>query len=202
MNEVGEKLKSLRLLNDITLQELSETSGVSKSLLSQIERGASVPTVSRLQKIAEAFGLSMSAFFAEVEAKANGDNGSGKRNTDLPAAVFREEVKPIIVRKNQRKKLITPWGATMEMLCPDLQHKLELIYLHYPVGSKAENTYAHQGEECGHIIKGCLKGRIGDEDITLEAGDSVYYASTIPHQWYNDGDSEVVAIWAVTPPSF
>jgi len=191
--EIGEKVKALRVTSRITLNELSEKSGVSKSLLSQIERNISVPTVTTLQKIANAFRIPISSMFSE--------------NNDVtqPAAAHRSDMSSgglTVVRKGGRKKLIMPWGAWQEMLCPDLRHKIEFIYLHYPVGTKVEEFYTHDGEECGIVLEGRFRAVIGDQEIILEAGDSIYYDSSIPHRWENSGETEATAIWAITPPSF
>ncbi len=105
-----------------------------------------------------------------------------------------------VVRKQQRKKIYMPWGATMEMLCPDLHHKVEFMYFIYPPGTKVEEQYAHEGEECGMILEGTFAGVVGDQEIILEAGDSVYFDSAVPHRWENIGDKEVRAVWVVTPP--
>lgn len=189
--ELGEKLKALRLQNQMTLDELSQKSKVSKSLLSQIERNISVPTVTTLQKIAIAFGVPISSLFSENE-----NFGSVSSNQSVNADCI------VVVQKGRRKKLIMPWGAWQEMLCPDLRHKIEFIFLHYPVGAKVEEFYSHDGEECGIVLEGRYKGTIGDQEIILEAGDSIYYDSSIPHRWENAGETEVKAIWAITPPSF
>jgi transcriptional regulator with XRE-family HTH domain len=191
--EIGEKVKTLRRANRVTLNELSEKSGVSKSLLSQIERSISVPTVTTLQKIADAFDIPISRMFSE---DSDGAPAEGLNRADAKAG------SPIVVRKGRRKKLVMPWGAWQEILCPDLRHKIEFIFLHYPVGTRVEEFYTHQGEECGVVLQGAFKGIIGDQEIILEAGDSIYFDSSIPHRWENAGDTEVMAIWAITPPSF
>jgi quercetin dioxygenase-like cupin family protein len=95
-----------------------------------------------------------------------------------------------------------PWGATYEMLCPDMQHRIEFLSITYPVGGGSEDFYSHDGEECGVVVEGRFRGIVGDQEFVLEAGDSVYYASSIPHRWENAGDVEAKAIWAITPPSF
>jgi mannose-6-phosphate isomerase-like protein (cupin superfamily) len=107
-----------------------------------------------------------------------------------------------VVRRGHRKKIVMRWGGLYEMLCPDLRHKIEFIYLHYPVGAKAQEFYSHEGEECGVVLEGEFKGVIGDETVVLGPGDSIYYDSSIPHRWQNVGETEVQAIWAITPPSF
>ena len=196
MKELGEKIKILRKQSRMTLQELSDRSHVSKSLLSQIERGISVPTVTKLQKIAQALRLNMSELFLEIETDRN-HNGDG-----LSVLAADKSNLPIVVRKRQRKKMITPWGAVHEMLSPDLQHKIEFILIQQPVGTRVSELYAHEGEECGLVLEGRFKGLFGEHEFILEPGDSIYYDSSIPHRWENGGDVEVKAIWAITPPSF
>jgi transcriptional regulator with XRE-family HTH domain len=193
MKNLGENLRSIRLQKKMTLEELSRMSMVSKSQLSQIERNVSVPTVAKLQMIAEALDIKFSNLFPE-----NGDSSS-----DTDPVNNKENSKRIsVVRKGERKKMIMPWGATYEMLCPDFQHKIEFIYLHYPVGTKVAGQYTHEGEECGVVLEGTFKGTFGAMEVILEPGDSIYYDSTIPHYWETVGDTDVRAIWAITPPSF
>jgi mannose-6-phosphate isomerase-like protein (cupin superfamily)/DNA-binding Xre family transcriptional regulator len=190
---LGENLRIIRHQKKMTLQELSQISKVSKSQLSQIERNVSVPTVAKLQKIAEALNIKFSDLLPE--------NGNSSR--DVYPVNNKENSKRIsVVRKGERKKMVMPWGALYEMLCPDLQHKIEFIYLHYPAGTTAEVQYTHDGEECGVVLEGTFKGTFGTKEVILEPGDSIYYDSTIPHCWETVGDTEVRAIWAITPPSF
>jgi len=193
MKELGENLRFIRLQKKMTLQELSQMSRVSKSQLSQIERGVSVPTVAKLQNIAEALDINLSSMLPQ-----NGDSSS-----DADPVNNKENSKRIsVVRKGERKKIVMPWGAMYEMLCPDLQHKIEFIYLHYPAGTTAKEQYTHDGEECGLVLEGKFKGTFGAMEVILEPGDSIYYDSTIPHYWETVGDTDVRAIWAITPPSF
>ena len=191
--ELGQNIKVLRLRDHMTLKQLAQRSGVSMSLISQIERGLSAPTVTTLQKIAKAFDVTISALFLEDD-------------TIPPGRYQNENVsnsnRVTILRKGCRKKLVTPWGIWHELLCPDLRHKLEVIYLHYPVGIKAEEFYNHDGEECGIVLKGKIMGTVGDQTIILEEGDSIHYASSILHRWENVGQIEATAIWAITPPSY
>ena len=193
MKELGENLRFIRLQKKMTLQELSQMSKVSKSQLSQIERNVSVPTVTKLQKIAETLDIKLSDLLPE-----NGDSSNEAHSVNN-----KENSKRIsVVRKGERKKMIMPWGAMYEMLCPDLQHKIEFIYLHYPAGTTAKEQYTHDGEECGVVLEGTFKGTFGTKEVILEPGDSIYYDSTIPHYWETVGDTDVRAIWAITPPSF
>jgi transcriptional regulator with XRE-family HTH domain len=190
--EIGKKIKALRIQKQLTLAQLAQKSGLSTGVLSQVERDLSTPRVTTLQKISKALNISLSSMFSDNGLPANG-------------GLYTETQKPdsgfvAVVRKEQRKKLLMPWGTTMEMLCPDLRHKIEFMYLVYPPCTKVDEIYSHQGEECGLVLEGTFKGIIGDQEITLEEGDSVYYDSSLPHRWENIGERIVRAIWVITPP--
>lgn len=131
--DFGEKLRLARLGHRMTLAKLSEKSGVSKSLLSMIERGQSVPTITTFQKIAAALEIPASTLFA--------DNGSGSprlsRNLDNcgmdRGEVFslsnsrQDGVPPLgvrVVRKDRRKKMIMPWGLTIRCCVRTFSTKL------------------------------------------------------------------------------
>ena len=211
--DIGRKLRAARLQNRVTIAAVSKISGVSKSLISQIERDLSVPTIVTLDKVSKALNIPISTLFTDSpaltpntasEMTSHKDSSTG--NTTLtPSFEANEDIGPkrvTTVLKGQRKKLVLPWGAFYEMLCPDLQRKIELIYLVYPVGVRVEELYSHKGEECGVVLEGKFKGTIGGQEVILEPGDSIYFESSLPHRWENIGETEVKAIWAITPPSF
>lgn len=66
--EVGERVKALRSAAGQTLDELATRSGVSRAMISRIERGEASPTAALLARLCEGLGLSLSAFFARDEA--------------------------------------------------------------------------------------------------------------------------------------
>ncbi len=205
--KLGNKLKSIRIEKGMTLEELSQKSEVSKSLLSQIERNISVPTVITLERITKAYGIATSDLFFELEngAKRSTSLESEKiktTNLNTKRNILDSKNNFAVVRKGDRKKLILPRSEVeYELLSPDLQRKIEFITVHFPAKATTE-IFKHKGEECGCILEGKLKGIIGDEAVILEKGDSIYLDSSIPHRWENIGEGEVKAIWAVAPPSF
>ncbi|TLN23493.1 helix-turn-helix transcriptional regulator, partial [bacterium] len=64
---IGEKIRKLRREMDLTLQQLSDKTGLSKPLLSQVENGHVVPPVATLIRIARSLGVNISHFFQEEE---------------------------------------------------------------------------------------------------------------------------------------
>jgi transcriptional regulator with XRE-family HTH domain len=204
---LGNKLKDLRLQRKMTLEDLSRKAEVSKSLLSQVERNISVPTVITLERITRALGIATSELFFELENSGKGVSARASREKKDENSDWGENAangKSVsIVRRGDRKKLILPRSeAEYELLSPDLQRKIEFITVRFPVGAKINTFFNHKGQECGVILEGKLKGFIGDQIVVLEEGDSIYIDSSIPHRWENIGKVEMRAIWAITPPSF
>jgi transcriptional regulator with XRE-family HTH domain len=178
--ELGSKIRELRQSQNISIEQLSERTGLSTGLISQIERNITGPSVASLWKIARALNVSMHYFFDEYE----------KGNP--------------IVRKNERKQIKLPnSNITYELLCPDLRRKIEFLQVEIKPGEcNTEELIAHEGEECGLVLKGRLKVKWGNKEFILEEGDSIYLDSTVPHRYVNVGDETSISVWAMVPPSF
>lgn len=180
--DIGSKLRRLRKQQKISIAELSKEAGVSSGLISQVERNIVNPSVTTLWKISQSLNVSIGYFFDE-------------------------EPSPIldpIVRKNNRKRIVTSdSNATYELLSPDLNRKIEFLYITIQPGDSSKPGFiAHDGEECGIVIKGKLMVKTKDKEYILNEGDSIYLNSTIPHRYINIGKDECISIWAMTPPSF
>lgn len=69
---IGENIKNLRLLNDMTQEQLGDKVGVTISMISQIERGTKAVTLPLGKQIAEVFGCTVDDLFNEVRSVLNG----------------------------------------------------------------------------------------------------------------------------------
>lgn len=181
LSTIGSKLEQLRRERGLTLEKVSELSGVSASLLSQLERGMGNPSLTTLTKIAYGLGVPISLFF-------EGLGGSADR----------------VVRKKERKKLLLSGRDLIyELLTPDLNRAIEFVWAEVAPGvSTAQHPFVHQGEEAGLVLQGTLEVHIGDKLYVLEAGDSISYPADIPHWHRNPGEEKAICIWVITPPSF
>ena len=79
---LGNRLSSLRKRKKMTLDDLSAKSGVSKSILSQIERDMSNPTVTTISRISDALGEKLSDFFLKIEV---GETNSIESSKETPS---------------------------------------------------------------------------------------------------------------------
>ncbi|CCL33809.1 TPA: cupin domain-containing protein [Clostridioides difficile] len=181
--DVGSKIRSLRKSKNISISTLAKNSDLSTGLISQIERNMVVPSIVAMWKISKALDINIGYFFEEI----------GREDSD------------IIVKKNNRKKIVTNDSTKFyELLVPNLSgKKIEFILVTLDGHTQKNSEFVtHEGEECGYIIKGKMKITLGNKEYLLEEGDSFYFNSTIPHVYENYDDEVCISVWAMTPPSF
>lgn len=180
--DVGTKIRALRKKMDLNISNLADLSGISSSMISQIENGKVVPTVVVMWKISKALDVSVGYFFDE------------ETNYQKNPVVRKDERKTILLGKSTR---------LYEMLVPDQNRIIEFLKITIKEDDiSSSGLVTHEGEECGYVMKGRMKIQLGEEEYILEEGDSISFDSTIPHRYDNAGKGECISIWAMTPPSF
>ncbi len=183
--EIGTKLRALRLKKKIALVDLGKHTGLSASMLSQLENGKLVPTLPTLARIAMVFDVGLEHFFGD------------RRRRKLFS----------IVRKGERIRFPDKPGATkpdfwFECLAFAAQDKSLQAYLaEFVVRSENDaKEHFHEGAEFVHVTEGQLVIRYQDEDHLLKTGDSVYFDSSEPHSYRSSSESNAKAIVITTPP--
>jgi len=180
--DLGTKLRKIRKDLSLSISDLAKKTELSTGLISQIERDMVVPSVASLWKIAKALDVSIGYFFNE--------------DKKLP-------IDPIVKRGNRKKIVTSSSNAIYELLTPDLNRKIEFLYITLDKDDcTGKELIKHEGEECGVVIQGKLLIKTENGDYILEEGDSIYLDSTVAHRYINIGDKSCVSIWAMTPPSF
>jgi transcriptional regulator with XRE-family HTH domain len=179
--DIGPKIRTLRQSLNMSVRQLSELSECTPSFISQIERNIANPSINTLKKISEILDVPLIYFFEE--------------DTN-------ESEEEYIVRKERRKKLNSPAEkAEIYLLTPTNDNRnIEMHMIIIEPGGKSDNLYINSAEEVGYVLKGKLTLYLGDEKYDVNEGDSVYFPGNIPHGWENKTNSQVVTLWAVTPP--
>lgn len=182
---LGFDIRDLRKARGMTLTELSKQSRLSQGYLSQVERGMSTPSVKALHSISRALGVTISWFF---QNHVSGEDA---------------ELRNVVVRNGNRRKLTFNNGIVDELLSPTLSRQIEMLQCTFPPGSSSgEEPYTHQGEEAGIVLSGALNLWIEKMHVLLNEGDSFAFSSSKPHRYANLGDVDAVVIWTITPPSY
>ncbi len=201
MENLGETIRDERRKRKLTLERLSEKTNLSKSFLSQVERGLAQPSISSLKKIAQEFAISVVDLFSlELKEKARMDPPVAVGKNGQP---YVEDVK--VVRANRRKSLTLPGSrVSYDLLTPDLNRLVEVIYLRTNPAENSgdEPVIDPPGEKFGVVLKGTLEVRIKEDIYELQSGDSIYFPAHFPHSWCGVGNEPIAAIWVLTPPRF
>jgi len=166
---IGRKIRDLRKKAGFVLQDLSDQTGLSKPLLSQIERGVVSPPIATLLKISKALGVNISFFF---------------QNDD-------SEKRVILVRSNESKVIDSRYfgreesGYYYEALAYKKSKKYMEPFLVEFKRKRAEKLsyFSHEGEEFIYLLEGTLEFRTESEQYVLYPGDSLYFESSIPHAY-------------------
>lgn len=177
---LGPRLHAIRKTRGLTLDELSERSGISKSMLSQIERGQANPTFGTLWNITQSLGLELSEL---IEAEAR-----------RPAAAIERlagNLTPTIGSKDGRCQLriLSPAGTAGQM---------EWYELAIEPGGALESE-PHGAGAMEHLT--CLAGRLtvrsAEAAQDLSPGDTARYRGDVPHAIVNPGKQPARALLVV-----
>lgn len=193
MTAVGARLRAIRRARDLTLKEVAEGAGLSKSFISQIESGVVNPSIASLNRITEFLEISPSELLEQQDLdRTNGHSGE------------QEAAFVAIVRKDQRKGLV--WADSPRptyLLTPDLQHRIEVLLTDLEPGMDHQESWTqHVGEEFGFVLAGSVEYLIGENVYPLDEGDSIYFGTTTPHKVRASGNKPARVIMVLTPPWF
>jgi transcriptional regulator with XRE-family HTH domain len=173
--QVGRRLRQLRSERGWSLEELSAASGVSRSMLSQIERNQANPTLAVTLKIAHAFGLSLGEL---VESPAAASS----------IEVIRADDRQFHYRSDEHCRIRT--------LSPlHLEKDVELYELRLRPGGALRSAAHYRGtREFLTVQQGKVRVWSADEKVELNRGDSVSYRADVKHCIENIGRSEAVVL--------
>ncbi|MEN8243729.1 MAG: XRE family transcriptional regulator [Thermodesulfobacteriota bacterium] len=203
MDGLGTRIRAERLQKPLTLKQLAEKTKLSISFLSEIERGLSQPSMASLRRISQALGISLLSF---REREGNGAKRSEGQSLEIDAyhRPTRDITEATVVRSGNRKKIAYPGRyGFYELLTPDLNRKLEVLYIRMEPGFDSGPPFVDPpGEKCLVILNGTLAFKVNDQEYTLDAGDSISYPADAPVSWHTETDEPVEAILVITPPGF
>lgn len=197
LESIGARLRSLRTEHGFSIRALAERAEISSSVISEVERGKTEPSISTLKRLAAALGTSITYFFT-TPSQVNGH---------VIRASARKEVSfkyhPDSAEGTDQRSSIQARGVHFELASPDSSEVLEAIYGRYEAGaSTGDEPYTHEGEEWGMVLSGRFKVTLADEVHFLDPGDSIWFHSNIPHKIENVANGVSEYIWIDTPKSF
>jgi len=183
--DLGSKLRALRLRKKIALVDLGKHTGLSASMLSQLENGKLVPTLATLARIAMVFDVGLEHFF-------------GARRGQKTFSVVRAAER---LRFPDRADTPNP-AYFFECLAFAAQGKgLQAYFAEFPHRQSGEvQDHIHEGAEFVFVLEGSLGIRFEGEEHLLKQGDSVYFDATEPHAYRGVSRNPARAVVVTTPP--
>jgi len=163
---IGKNQKILRQALGLSQKSLAAASGLSPTLISRIESGLVMPSISTLQGIADSLKTDISHFFKKEEAREY-----------------------VITRKGGRKTSYAKRGpkgkATygLELLAEGMENPfMEPCIVTELAGDDDEFQLAkHDGQEFVYVLEGKLELTLGEKKFVLNEGDAAYFIGEIPH---------------------
>lgn len=183
--DIGQKLRQLRLRKKIALTDLGKHTGLSASMLSQLENGKLVPTLPTLARIAMVFDVGLEHFF-------------GEKRVQRTFSIVRAEDR---LRFPEIPDSPIP-GYFFEVLSFGTPQKSVSAYLaEFPQREGRElREHFHEGSEFVHVLDGVLAINYQTEQHILRAGDSVYFDASEMHSYCGLSDPPARAIVVTVPP--
>jgi transcriptional regulator with XRE-family HTH domain len=174
---LGPKIRELRRQKNLSLQQLSERSGVSSAAIHKIERNGMVPTIATLMKLAGALNRTV-GWLVDEEAF--------------------EGRQAVLVRAGERKQVFTSKTGLELMGLSGPYGRFFMAGAVATVEAGADSgpkPMEHPGEELVYVLDGSLRFTIDDTDYLLRRGDALHFRTERSHRWSNPGSRPTRAIW-------
>jgi transcriptional regulator with XRE-family HTH domain len=164
---IGNKVREIRKEAGLTLKQLAEATELSPALLSRVENGQAMPSLSTLQTIANSLKVDIGYLF-KIEG----------------------EKRYVISRKGTRKVSYSERGSTgeptyeVEQLAEGMENPFMEPIIATLLARKDEdfNAIAHGGQELMYVLEGKVELTLGEKKIILRKGDAAYWDGDIPHK--------------------
>ena len=162
-HQIARRIRDLRKRYRMTLQQVAEKAGLSKSFLSKVERSSVSISIAALARVANALGVALGEFFEDEESRLDA----------------------IYVPKQQRR-VVTGNGQALpyhyEMLLPRRGARQMQAAIISMDGARTKfELREHPGEQFLFMMEGSMDYICGGQEFTLRPGDCLYFRANIPH---------------------
>ena len=177
--EIGNKIKNLRQLKNLTQEELADRCELTKGYISQLENDLTSPSIETLKDLLNALGTTFGEFFEETS-----------QNTQ------------VVFKKDEYIEKQTD-ATTIKWLVPSAQkNSMEPIIIEINANCQTESDIPHEGEEFGFVLSGKIELVIGKKSYIVKAHETFYFTADKPHYIKNIGLTPAKIIWVSNPPNF
>lgn len=167
---IGERLKALRASAGLSLDQLAERSGVSRAMISRIERAEASPTAALLARLCEGLGLSLSSFFA----------------SDAPVS------SPLSRRQDQRLWRDPTTGYLRRSVSPPaMPSPVDIVEIEFPAGARVSFPPREESRVMTQhvwLFEGVLDMVLSEKTYRLQPGDCLFMDLGDAYEFHNPSD--------------
>jgi len=186
-NRLGGKIALVRESRKLSQQDLADRSELRIELISQIESGELIPSLSPLIKIARVLGVRLGTFLDDAD--------------NVGPVISKEESRAKVVRFSDKEH---PGHSDLDFysLASDKtgRHMEPFVIDVYPSSANDINLSSHEGEEFIFVLAGSIEVSYGRESYQLSKGDSIYYDSIVAHNVHCHGNTPAKILAVVYAP--
>lgn len=179
---IGPRLLALRKSRKMTLDALAAVSGVSRSMLSQVERGSANPTYGTLWSLTQALGVELAELVGEGVTEAHAESGVEVQGANFTPLIRSEDGRCLL-------RILSPAHRAGSIEWYELRVE--------PGGALVSEPHARGAGEHLSVVEGELTVSAGESTSTVEAGATARYSADRPHQIRNDGETPARAFLVV-----
>jgi transcriptional regulator with XRE-family HTH domain len=172
---LGQKIGRLRQERGLTLQEVSEGSGLTPSFLSRLERDKVNISVANLRKLAQFFSVQMTHFF------------EGEDNQQVG----------IVIRPPDRTRLSLDDSPVQVHAILPANSEIDARLIEASPGS-GQQGFSGRGSQLIHVLQGQVHYTLGDEEYLLSPGDTLFYRDDVAHSWTSNGNEAAMLLTVIT----
>lgn len=175
---IGAKLRSARNAQRMTLEQLANATGLSRSFISRIENDATSPSINTLVQICQVLSLPIGTLFSEPETE--------------------------IVHLDSAPHInMGGTGVTERLVTPRTESRAQVIHtIAEPNANGGRELYTVSSDlEVLHVIRGAITVEFSSHDVRLEVGDTISFPGREPHNWFAHEDGAEL-LWTLIPAAW
>ena len=163
---IGREVRANRRQQNITVAELAQMTGISIGMISKIENGNTSPSLSTLETLSNALGVTLTSFFRRFEESRSAIHTKAGEGVEMERAGTRAGHQYNLlghIGSNASGVMVEPYLIT-------LNEKSDI----FP-------TFQHDGVEMLYMLEGEVSYRHGDHLYALKPGDTLFFDADAPH---------------------